>query len=175
MTVNTARNGRKVPVVLAVAAILIVAVVLLGSRAGGQAGGPTSAQTSLAWSVAHGQALATVPAPDGSPTPGDQVQVDTTGWPANVQSVSMTLMTHGAAKAYVGTLPDSDSRPVMVIQLTGEFSAGHSAPPGQQPYTTGQVLTTVVDASTGDVLDFGVDGLSSARILTHATTLFDRT
>jgi hypothetical protein len=64
---------------------------------------------------------------------------------------------------------------VMVIQLTGEFSVEHSAPPGQPPYTTGQVLTTVVDANTGDLLDFGVDGPPSARVLTNATTLFDRT
>jgi hypothetical protein len=46
---------------------------------------------------------------------------------------------------------------VIVLRMTGQFSVAISAPEGASTYATGTVLAAVLDATTGQVLDFGLD------------------
>ena len=90
---------------------------------------PTPTEVSLATSIAHTEASTTVPSSDRSPTPQASVAVDATGWPLNVQSVSVIVSTHGAPDWYVGAPTGYENREVLVIQLIGDFSVGTTGSP----------------------------------------------
>jgi hypothetical protein len=62
-------------------------------------------------------------------------------------------------------------------QAAGDWQGGHfsvliSAPKGARPYATGTVLTAVLDASTGQVLDFGPG--TSVKALPNPLVVFRR-
>lgn len=135
---------------------------------------PTPTEVSMATAIAHTEASTTVPSGDGSPTPQAGVVVDATGWPSNVQSVSVIVSAHGAPEWYVGAPAGYENHEVLVIQLTGAFSAATTGRPGSAPYATGQVMTVLVDAIADDVFDVRLESRSDAHILTDATTLFSR-
>jgi len=135
---------------------------------------PTPTEVSLATSIAHTEASTTVPSSDRSPTPQASVAVDATGWPLNVQSVSVIVSTHGAPDWYVGAPTGYENREVLVIQLIGDFSVGTTGSPSLAPYATGQVMTVLVDMNAGEVFDRRLETRADAHILSDATTLFHR-
>lgn len=94
---------------------------------------PTAAQTSLAQRVALTEA--------NSMNPDAIASASTDQWPANVTSVN-----------FAGS---PDDRDVLVIQMRGTFQfIARSVPPGVDPVMTRRVITLIVDAATGDVVDF---------------------
>jgi hypothetical protein len=94
---------------------------------------PTAAQTSLAQRVALTEA--------NSMNPDAIASASTDHWPANVTSVNFA--------------DGPGDRDVLVIQMRGTFQfIASSVPPGVDPVMTRRVITLVVDAATGDVVDF---------------------
>jgi hypothetical protein len=78
-------------------------------------------------------------------------------WPSNVTSISYIGTDRQTASQFVDGSPVPDDPAVIVLRMTGHFSVAVSAPEGASTYVTGTVLTAVLDASTGQVLDFGLD------------------
>jgi hypothetical protein len=103
---------------------------------------PTAAQTALAQRVALVEA--------NSLNPDSNAIATTDRWPANVASVDFVESTRESAIAWTGASVAPDDRDVLVIQMTGRFQLDG----GADPVTTRAVVTLVVDASTGEVIDF---------------------
>ncbi len=95
------------------------------------------------------------------------------GWPPDIQSASVILTTHADAMQYVGggTEAGDGSRPVLVIRLIGDFSWITTGPPGHGP-VIGNVATIVVDATTGQDTDTGLESVNPPAGLPGATLLY---
>jgi hypothetical protein len=50
----------------------------------------------------------------------------------------------------------NDDRDVYLVQVTGEFTVHEPQAPAQQAPPSGKSMTLIVDASTGQVIDWGV-------------------
>ena len=112
----------------------------------------------------------------GAATAGTQEKGATsaTGLPSNVSTVRSTGSHRRAVTSLVGAKSAPDDVQVIVVQMTGSFSVQIPAPPGSPTHATGTVMTIVADAQTGQMLDFGLTGPSSAPVLPHSQTLLSR-
>ena len=93
-------------------------------------------------------------------------------WPSNVSSISYIGTGRQTASQFVDGSRVPDNRPVIVLRMTGHFSVAISSPPGAPSYATGTVLTAVLDATNGQVLDFGLT--NAAKPLTGPVVAFQR-
>ena len=100
--------------------------------------------------------------------------------------------TRGQAEIFVGAAEMTDATPVVVVQLIGDFMVLRSAPPpiesllsssglsepgtaASQNWARGQVMTVVADASSGQVLDFGLVSSSDPKVsLPNPKILYQR-
>ncbi len=144
------------------------------SAAGGSDGsdGLTHAQRALAVRVSQAEGWGSRPSDPGEYPPS--VDPSAPGsWPSDIESASAILTTHTDAMQYVGdgTEAGDGSRLVLVIRLVGDFSWITTGPPGHGP-VTGNVATIVVDATTGQGTDTGLDSVTSPADLPDATLLY---
>lgn len=181
-----ARRRRAATATVLVVAGLAAAISVQAVTAGGAAAGawrPSAAQVDQAIIVAYLEASSTVPSAAGAPVTPYTMPVAkarsllplssrTSSWPSNVTSVEYIGSHRQDASRYVDGSTVPDNRQVIVLRMTGRFSVLVSAPPGAPPYETGTVLTAVVDANTGEVLDFGL--ADSAKPLPDPQVVFSR-
>ncbi|MGH8891242.1 MAG: hypothetical protein ACRDV3_15960 [Acidothermaceae bacterium] len=159
--------------------VLVAAITLVGCASHGSAysavgrsGGLTSAQRALAVRISQTEAWGSRPSDPGVyPTGVDPSAPGT--WPDDVQDASVMLTTHADAMQYVGGGSEAGdgSTPVLVIRLIGDFSWITSGPPGSGP-ATGNVATIVVEATTGQVADTGLERSNQPASLPGATKLY---
>ncbi|MGH3407191.1 MAG: hypothetical protein ACRDRJ_32530 [Streptosporangiaceae bacterium] len=133
---------------------------------------PSTAQAERAITVAYLEASSTIPSAAGSPVtsltkapPRAGAALMTSAarasfWPPNVGSISYIGTGRQRAQQFLDGSRVPDNRPVIVLRMTGHFSVVISAPLGATPYVTGTVLTAVLDATSGQVLDFGLTNAS---------------
>jgi hypothetical protein len=144
---------------------------------------PSAAQVDQAIVAAYLEASSTVPGPGGVPASPYTMPVSkaeslvhlssrASSWPSNVAAVEYIGSYRQAASQFVDGSTVPDNRPVLVLRMTGQFSVASSAPQGAVAYATGTVLTAVLDAKTGEVLDFGLT--DSAKPLPSPHVLFVR-
>jgi hypothetical protein len=145
---------------------------------------PSTAQAGEAIVVAQLEAATTVPSPDGGPVTSSTARVSTaaapllaaaakaSSWPTNITGVEYIGTYRQTAEQFIDGTTTTDNRAVVVVRMTGQFSVLISGPQGAQQYATGTVLTAVADASTGQVLDFGLD--NSAKALPNPVIPFSR-
>jgi hypothetical protein len=141
------------------------------SQPAGDLGELTSAQRTLALHIARTEAWTSQPAAPGVAPPG----ADPNTWPTNVDQVLVILTTHAAAMQFVGggSAAYEMSLPVLVIRMFGRFSWVTSGPPGNSGNAIGTVATIVVNATTGQITDTGLeDGQNPA--LPAASVLYTR-
>jgi hypothetical protein len=129
---------------------------------------PSTAQAQRAITVAYLEASSTIPSAAGPPVRPYTTAPPSSGaalmasaarasfWPSNVSSISYIGTGRQTASRFVDGSRVPDNRPVIVLRMTGHFSVLISAPQGATPYATGTVLTAVLDAANGEVLDFGL-------------------
>jgi hypothetical protein len=129
---------------------------------------PSTAQAQRAITVAYLEASSTIPSAAGPPVRPYTTAPPSSGaalmasaarasfWPSNVSSISYIGTGRQTASRFVDGSRVPDNRPVIVLRMTGHFSVLISAPQGATPYATGTVLTAVLDATNGGVLDFGL-------------------
>jgi hypothetical protein len=131
----------------------------------------SSAQRALALQIARNEAWTSQPSSPGLTPPG----ADPNAWPTNVDQVSAIVTAHAAAMQFVGggTAAYETSLPVLVIRLVGNFSWVTSGPPGHTN-ATGTVATIVVNATTGQVTDTGLEDAQKPE-LPNASVLYTRT
>jgi len=134
---------------------------------------PSAAQAEQAITAAHLEASSTIPSAAGAPVTPLTTQPPAgaslltsaalaSSWPSNVTSISYIGTDRQTASQFVDGSPVPDSRAVTVLRMTGQFSVAISSPGGGPTYATGTVLTAVLDATTGQVLDFGLDNSATA-------------
>jgi hypothetical protein len=146
---------------------------------------PSTAQAARAVLVARMEAASTIPGPKGAPVTSAvprivprsaALMVASAGlassWPSNVTSVEYVASHRQPAEGFVDGTSIADNRSVVVLRMTGRFSVAIIAPKGARPYATGTVMTVIIDASTGQVLDFGLD--NTARALPSPVVAFRR-
>jgi hypothetical protein len=145
---------------------------------------PSAAQAEQAVFVAHLEASSTIPSSAGAPvtplTTGTSSAsaslvasaAQASSWPANVASISYIGTDRQTASQFVDGSPVPDDPAVTVLRMTGHFSVAISGPQNARDYATGTVLTAVLDATTGQVLDFGLD--NSATSLPSPVVAFQR-
>jgi hypothetical protein len=144
---------------------------------------PLSAQANRAIIVAYLEASSTIPSATGAPVTPFTMPISRarslisvapreTSWPSNISSIDYIGSYRQAASQFVDGSKVPDNRAVIVLRMTGRFSVLISAPKGALPYATGTVLTAVLDANTGEVLDFGL--ANSAKSLPSPEVLFIR-
>jgi hypothetical protein len=146
---------------------------------------PSAAQAERAITAAYLEASSTIPSAAGGPvTPlttappsaGAALRASAASawfWPSNVSSVSYIGTHRQTASQFVDGSHVPDNRPVVVLRMTGRFSVAISSPGGASPsYATGTVLTAVLDATTGQVLDFGLN--NAAKPLPGPVVAFRR-
>ena len=182
--------GRRWVVVGSIGLVAAGLAVGLSAQAGSAASAapatflPSAAQAGKAIVVAHLEAATTVPGPKGSPVASSTAGVPTdtapllaaaaraSSWPADVTRVKYIGTYRRTAEQFLDGTTIADNRAVVVMRMTGHFSVLISAPKGTRPYATGTVLTAVLDAATGQVLDFGLG--NSARALPKPLVVFRR-
>lgn len=156
-----------------VGGVIVVGCVSHGSAlsAGGSSGGLTNAQRALAVRLAQTEGWGSRPSDPGLYPPG--LNSTAPGWPPDIQTASVILTTHAEAMQYVGggTEAGDGSRLVLVIRLVGDFSWITTGPPGHGP-ATGNVATIVVDATTGQETDSGLESVNPPASLPGATLLY---
>lgn len=145
---------------------------------------PSTAQAERTVTVAYLEASSTIPSAAGHPvtplmTPPPRAgaalmtsAAKASFWPSNVSSISYIGTSRRTASQFVDGSRVPDNRPVIVLRMTGHFSVLISAPPGAKPYATGTMLTAVMDAATGQVLDFGLT--NAAKSLPRPVVAFRR-
>lgn len=146
---------------------------------------PSTAQAAQAVLVAQVEAASTVPGPKGAPVTSAVPQIVpkpaalmvsladlASSWPSNVTSVEYVASHRQFAEGFVDGTRIAHNRSVVVLRMTGHFSVMISAPKGARPYATGTVMTIILDSSTGQVLDFGLD--NTARALPSPVVAFRR-
>jgi hypothetical protein len=97
-------------------------------------------------------------------------------WPAFVSSAKYIAVDRSTALVAMGTpnAAPGDQRPVFLFQLTGNFAVAPPFSPTNQRTMSGvKYLQAVIDAATGDVLDFGAAAaaMNLARYA-HVSTAF---
>jgi hypothetical protein len=163
---------RTVSTVVAASTVVGCASHGSASSAAGGSGGLTNAQRALAVRVSETEGWGSRPSDPGLYPPG--VDPSAPGsWPTDIESASVILTTHADAMQYVGggTEAGDGSRAVLVIRLVGHFSWITTGPPGHGP-ATGNVATIVVDATTGQGTDTGLESVNSPVSLPGATLLY---
>jgi hypothetical protein len=144
---------------------------------------PTATQADQVITVALLEASSTIPSVTGGPVTPFTMPLSkarslisraskAVSWPTTVSSVSFVGSYRQAAQRFLGGDKVSDNRAVLVLRMIGRFSVLISAPKGATPYATGTVLTAVLDARTGQVLDFGL--ANSANPLSNGIVIFNR-
>lgn len=145
---------------------------------------PSAAQAERAIIAAHLEASSTIPSASGAPVTPLTTEVPHDGasllasaakarsWPSNVTSISYIGTHRRTASQFVDGSKVPDNRAVIVLRMTGQFSVAISSPAGAKTYATGTVLTAVLDAATGQVLDFGL--VNSARPIPDRVVAFRR-
>lgn len=185
-TAGLARRHR-----LAVAASLIVAGLATAMSVSAVAAStapafwtPSAAQAELAITAAYLEASSTIPSASGGPVTPLTTAPPSAGaaliasaasasfWPSNVTSISYIGTDRQTASQFVDGSPVPDNRAVIVLRMTGQFSVAISSPEGASSYATGTVLTAVLDAATGQVLDFGL--VDSATPIPGPVVAFQR-
>ena len=134
----------------------------------------TVAQRALAVRTAKAEAWASPPSGNPGATSGVRSGRALTdpGWPSNVDQASAIVTTHADAMQYVGAA-GGDTTSVLVIRLIGDFSWVTTGPPGHGP-ATGNVMTLVIDAKSGETIDAGLERQSPTQPLPHPTVLYVR-
>ncbi len=172
-----------VVVAMTVAATL-VSVQTTSANAAAITWGLSTTQMEQAIGVAYLEASSTIPGSNGAPLTGLTSAAPIDGpalityaanpstWPSNVDRVSCLGTDRQTASQYVDGSMTPDNRPTFVVRMTGQFSVPITAPEGASTYATGTVLTAVIDALTGQVLDFGVD--TSGVSLPNPMVVFQR-
>ncbi len=153
------RSIKGLLIAIATFAIVAASAVLLThhNSSGWQA---SAAQTSLARKIAMQEATSLNP---GGTASADAIAANA-GWPTNVKSVRFAAGTHQSAIALTGASGAPDDRDVLVIQMTGTFQIeAISVPQGVSPLFTRHELILIVDATSGEVLDFSA-GESAAPL-----------
>lgn len=132
----------------------------------------SSTERALALRIARTEAWTSQPSSPGLSPPG----ADPNTWPSNVDQVSVIATTHPAAMQFVGggTANYWTSLRVLVIRLFGRFSWVTSGPPGHSDNAIGTVATIVVNATTGQVTDSGLEDDQNPE-LPAASILYTRT
>lgn len=157
-----------------------VAVVLTGCAAqhtSSTAGSSLSEhQAQLAAVIARREAAGASPS-----NPGVQQPTTSNGWPSYVTQVrALAGLSRSDAQKYVDASSVNDDRPVIVVRLIGHFAEEHTGPAPVSPsaqsnnVSTGTAIDIVADASTGQVLDFGIGRSEDEPALQGAETLFTR-
>ncbi len=149
----------------------VAAVLFYPSSAQASTWTPGASQTRLANAAAHRQASSTIPGVSGEPILA--APTPTGSWPANVSGVAYVGMSRAAAERYVddSSMKIADGRSVVLIRMTGRFSVVTKGPAGSPGFATGTVLTVVIDARTGNTLDFGLDNAGRPLPSTAKTEL----
>ncbi len=185
-TARLARHHRLATVAILVAAGLAAAtsVEAVAASTAPAFWKPSAAQAERAITAAHLEASSTIPSAAGAPVTPLTTAPQATGasllasaarassWPSNVTSISYIGTHRQTASQFVDGSHVPDNRAVIILRMTGQFSVAISSPLGARPYATGTVLTAVLDATTGQVLDFGLD--TSARPLPSPVVAFQR-
>jgi hypothetical protein len=141
-----------------VAAAGTISGILATSSAHAATWAPNDSEIAVATAVAHAEADTSQPGSSGNNTG------DAKAWPTNVTSVYTVMSTRKVASQWVdNSVPDSDQN-VVVVRMEGDFSVYTSGPEGSSPNATGTRMTIVADASTGQVLDFGMDQSADATL-----------
>jgi hypothetical protein len=145
---------------------------------------PSTAQAERAITAAYLEASSTIPSAAGPPVTPHTTAPPSIGavlmasaarasfWPSNVSSISYIGTERQTASQFLDGSRVPDNRPVIVLRMTGHFSVLISAPQGATPYATGTVLTAVLDAKNGQVVDFGLT--TAARPLAGPVVVFRR-
>jgi hypothetical protein len=138
----------------------------------GHPGAVTGDESRVALQVAHDEAISTIPDVRGEPLQAASLPLGT--WPDNVTSVQALSMNRRKAVTYVDGSEVPDDRPVVVVRLLGSFSVPASGPQGSKGFASGNTMTIVADAATGDVLDFGVEEVDTPTALPSSSILYSK-
>jgi len=152
------------------AVVAAVAVAGAGTTVKAQAdvgGGLTPDQLQFANSVARFEAAGTTPT-----DPGIVRTLPNGAWPTNVTKVTALVIDRNQTASWVGLQTTEDDRLVVVVQLQGSFGVMTTGPKGAAPSVGGSQEVAVVDAGTGQILDFAVD--ASSLQLHGGTVLYSR-
>ena len=170
MATLTVRRTRPLIVAAAVVVVLACGGFFVGVRAsaGPPTWAPSAAERQKALEVAQVEASTSIPEENGSTPP-----MRDGSWPANVRQVTMVGSSRKDASQFVDGSPAEDDRRVVIIRMLGDFSVDNTGPAGSNPFSTGHQMTIVVDATTGDVLDFGLEPQPTAA-LPNATQQYSR-
>jgi hypothetical protein len=155
MDALTVRHTRPLIVTAIVVFVLACGGLLVAVRAsaGPPTWAPSAAERQKALTVAQSEASTSIPGANGT-RPGTLAAGT---WPANVQRVTLVGSSRKDASQFVDGSPAEDDRRVVIIRMLGDFSVANTGPAGSNPFSTGHQMTIVVDATTGDVLDFGLE------------------
>lgn len=140
------------------------------------AGTPAGTPFSVAMKVAQYEADTTTPDSPSSPSASATAAVAAGRWPANVSGGSYSLTDRANTASLVGLSTTTDDRPVVVVQMTGNFAVETTAPTAPAgsaapiSVVTGQNEVVVADAGTGQILDFSLS--NNATQLPSAQSLY---
>ena len=155
------------------AAGIVVASVDLSPSAQAAAWAPTGPQLTLAQKVAHTFAISSVPGPDGAPLdPKTYANLAANAFPANVQEVQFVEEQRSAAAPLTGAAAVDDTTDVLVIRLTGNFAIETSVPKGAKAPGPGKYATLIVNATSGDLIDFGLEHTPLGQLPPQAATAY---
>lgn len=164
-------SSRLATAVTAVAAAALVATAV-SPATHATTWAPTAQEEAVALHTAHLEADSTLPGAGGKVSHAPQSAAPN-DWPANVSAVLMIGSSRSNASQFVGDYTSPDDRKVTVIRMVGTFEVATTGPPGSSHVATGRFMTVVVDATSGDVLDFSVTD-SPRAMPTQAHGLFQR-
>lgn len=153
---NNIRTRRRRTLWAAGSAAVLAALagtVAFEAQAGQSTWAPTAAERQTALKTAHLEADSSIPGSPGHRPAGLPAQ----GWPRNVTKVQLVGSTHKNAAQFVGGDTGADDRRVLVVRMRGNFELVNTGPAGADPISRGHQLTIVLDASTGQVLDVGLE------------------
>jgi len=147
-------------VVLAVSLIGAGSVAMSAASSNTAAAELTPAELQIANKVARFEAAGTTPSDPG-------LVKELSGWPSNVRQVTYLVTDRASTANWVGLATSEDDRPVIVVQLRGSFGVMTTGPSATgadgkplaaaNTTATGSQELAVVDAATGEVLDFSVN------------------
>lgn len=184
------RSWISVSVIAFVAAAILIAGLRDSSVHHAKRQGLSAAEESVAKNAALKEVYGSIPGRPGTRVP---IATDASSqpiWPENVNRVEAERMTRGEAQKFVSSALNSDDCAVLVVRITGSFemvTTGPSLPTssngagaaqassGASNVLSGQVETLVVDAVSGQLLDFGMDpDLNGLPDFTNSTVIWAR-
>jgi hypothetical protein len=156
-----------------VAAAAIISLALTGGQSHASSDTiPTfdlsSAQQVQALQLAHKVADESIPSGSGGPLSPAAAAANADasgGWPSNVTDVYLLGTTRASAEGLLDGSTAPDDRQVVIIRLTGNFLIYIPSAPGAPGTRSGNAMTVVQDAKTGDTLDFGIEPAGSVHDL----------